>query len=155
LSDELQIDVRAVHVVRPDVRIVRDAAGSWNWEKILPLPEPDEMCPEVAFEDLQVGLSLAHSGTNTASFHVQQGGVRLVPSGRRKFQFEADGRLPTLGEVRLAGGFDLESRAWRLSGGTSAGASIAEVVDSVLHAFPDTSDKLAALEQTLQSTVRT
>ena len=60
LSDELRIDVRAVHVVRPDVRIMRDSTGHWNWEKILPLPEPDEMCPEVAFDDLQVALQLAH-----------------------------------------------------------------------------------------------
>jgi hypothetical protein len=155
LSDELRVDIRAVHVVRPDIRIVRDVSGHWNWENILPLPEPDEVCPEVAFEDLQVGLALAHGGTGTSSFHVQQGAVRLVPSARRKFQVEADGRLPTLGDVHLEGGFDLDKRSWQLGGGTSAGANVADIVDSTLRAFPDMGERLAAFERTLQSRVQT
>ncbi len=156
LSDELRIDIRAVHVVRPDVRIMRDATGHWNWEKVLPLPEPDEMCPEVAFDDLQVELQLAHGGgARTAAFHVQQGGVRLVPSARKVFQVEADFRLPSLGDIHLDGGFDLEKRTWRLGGGTAAGANIGDLVDHVLRAFPDTGERLAALERKLHASART
>jgi hypothetical protein len=155
LSDELRIDVRAVHVVRPDVRILRDSAGHWNWEQILPLPEPDEMCPEIAFEDLQVALQLAHGGAGTAAFHVQQGGVRLVPSARKVFQVEADFRLPSLGDIHLDGGFDLEKRTWRLGGGTAAGANVGDLVDNVLRAFPDTGERLAALEKTLHHSAQT
>jgi hypothetical protein len=155
LSDELRIDVRAVHVVRPDVRIVRDSSGHWNWEKILPLPEPDEMCPEVAFDDLQIGLQLTHASAATASFHIQQGGVRLVPSARKVFQVEADFRLPSLGDFHLDGGFDLEKRTWRLSGGTAAGTNIGDIVDSAVHAFPEVSERMAAFDKTLNSSVRT
>jgi hypothetical protein len=155
LSDELRIDVRAVHVVRPDVRVVRDSAGHWNWEKILPLPEPDEMCPDVAFDDLQIGLQLAHSSADTATFHVQQGGVRLVPSARKVFQVEADFRLPSLGDIHLDGGFDLEKRSWQLGGGTAAGANVGDLVDSVFHAFPEAGERLAAFEKSLRSSVRT
>ena len=155
LSDGLRIDVRAVHVVRPDVRIVRDSSGHWNWEKILPLPEPDDICPEIAFEDLQLGLELAHSNTAPADFHVQQGGVRLVPSAHKVFQVEADLRLRTLGDVHLDGGFDLNKRTWRLAGATAAGTSVSDLVDSVYRTFPDSQEKLASFERTLQSSVRT
>ncbi len=155
LSDELRIDVRAVHVVRPDVRLVRDASGHWNWEKLLPLPEPDDMCPEVAFDDLQIGLQLSHLSAGTASFHIQQGGVRLVPSARKVFQVEADFRLPSLGDFHLDGGFDLEKRTWRVSGGTAAGTNIGDIVDSAVHAFPEVSDRLVAFDKTLSSSVRT
>jgi AsmA-like C-terminal region len=155
LSDQLRIDIRAVHVVRPDVRVVRDASGHWNWEKLLPLPEPDDITPEVDFDDLQIGLQLAHSNAEMAAFHVQQGGIRLVPSAHKVFQVQADLRLPTVGDIHLDGGFDLVKRTWRLSGGTESGTSIGDLVDSMTHAFPDAGGRLAAFEQTLRSSVRT
>jgi hypothetical protein len=155
LSDQLRIDVRAVHVVRPDVRLIRDASGHWNWEKILPLPEPDDITPEVDFDDLQIGLQLTHSNAEMAAFHVQQGGIHLIPSAHKVFQVQADLRLPTVGDIHLDGGFDLEKRTWRLSGGTENGTSVGELMESLAHAFPDTGERLAAFEQTLRSSVRT
>src|ERR1700677_3680965 len=88
LSQKQTIDVRSLRILRPDVRLIRDAAGSWNWQK-LKLARPEDPCPELSFEDLQVGVWLARKGGQPSSFHVQQSAVRLIPSAHREFTVEA------------------------------------------------------------------
>ena len=34
LSDDQTIDVRSLRIIRPDVRLLRIADGSWNWQKL-------------------------------------------------------------------------------------------------------------------------
>ena len=132
------------------MRLLRDAAGSWNWQK-LKLARPEDPCPELSFEDLQVGVWLARNGSPPSSFHVQQSSVRLIPSAHREFSVEAVAQLPGLGDVQCSGTFSPDKGIWKVRGGTKGAADITELVDSVEHIFPESAQQLADLQKRLQA----
>jgi AsmA-like C-terminal region len=150
LSENQQIDVRSLRILHPDVRLLRDAAGTWNWQK-LKLARPEDPCPELSFEDLQVGVWLARNGKPSSSFHVQQSSVRLIPSAHREFSVEAVAQLPGLGDVQCSGSFSPDKGIWKVRGGTKGAADITELVDSVEHIFPESAQQLADLQTRLQT----
>lgn len=148
LSEDQTIDVRSLRILRPDVRLIRDAKGNWNWQK-LHLARPEDPCPELSFEDLQVGVQMAQPGSPTSSFHVQQSSVRLIPSAHREFTIEAAAQLPGLGAVQFEGDFAPDKGTWRIRGGTKGGADITELLESFAHIFPDTAQRLAQFQNRL------
>ncbi len=150
LSENQTIDVRSLRILHPDVRLVRDADGAWNWQK-LKLARPEDPCPELSFEDLQVGVWLARKGGQPSSFHVQQSSVRLIPSAHREFAIEAVAQLPGLGDVQCSGSFAPDRGTWKLRGRTKGTADITELVESVEHIFPESAQQLADLQNRLQS----
>jgi hypothetical protein len=150
LSENQTIDVRSLRILHPDVRLIRDAAGGWNWQK-LKLARPEDPCPELSFEDLQVGVRLARSGRPPSSFHIQQSSVRLIPSAHREFSVEAVAQLPGLGDVECTGVFALDRGTWKVRGKTKGAADITEMVDSVAHIFPESAEQLAELQNRLQA----
>jgi AsmA-like C-terminal region len=150
LSENQTIDVRSLRILHPDVRLIRDAAGSWNWQK-LKLARPEDPCPELSFEDLQVGVWLARKGGQPSSFHVQQSAVRLIPSAHRAFTIAAAAQLPGLGDVQCEGTFALDRGTWKVRGGTKGTADITELVESVEHIFPESAHQLADLQNRLQA----
>ncbi len=150
LSENQTIDVRSLRILHPDVRLIRDAAGAWNWQK-LKLARPEDPCPELSFEDLQVGVWLARKGGQPSSFHVQQSSVRLIPSAHREFTVEAVAQLPGLGDVQCTGSFALDRGTWKIRGKTKGTADITELVESVEHIFPESAQHLADLQNRLQA----
>ncbi len=149
LSEDQTIDVRSLRILRPDVRLVRDLQGHWNWHKLLPLARPEDPCPELSFEDLQVGVQLARAGGQTSAFHIQQSSVRLVPSAHREFAIEAAAQLPGLGDVHFEGDFALDRGTWKVRGGTRGSVNITELMESFAQAFPDAAQRLAAFQNRL------
>jgi hypothetical protein len=148
LSEDQTIDVRSLRILRPDVRLLRDSQGHWNWQKLV-LARPEDPCPELSFEDLQVGLQIAHADGKTSAFHVQQSSVRLVPSAHREFAIEAAAQLPGLGDVHFEGDFALDRGIWKIRGGTKGSVNITDVMESFAHAFPDAAERLAAFQNRL------
>src|SRR5580704_19413877 len=92
LSEDQIIDVRSLRILHPDVRLVRDTQGSWNWQK-LRLARPEDPCPEISFEDMQVGVQLARASGPATAFHVQQSSVGLIPAAHREFAIEAEAQM--------------------------------------------------------------
>ncbi|HUE17269.1 MAG TPA: hypothetical protein VMR25_24165 [Planctomycetaceae bacterium] len=146
LSEDQTIDVRSLRILRPDVRLICDSQGHWNWHKLLPLARPEDPCPELSFEDLQVGVQLEHAGGPTSAFHIQQSSVRLVPSAHREFAIEAAAQLPGLGDVHFEGDFALDKGIWKIRGGTKGSVNITDLMESFAHAFPDSAQRLAAFQ---------
>ena len=131
------------------MRLLRDSQEHWNWQKLLPLARPEDPCPELTFEDLQIGVQVAHADGKTSAFHVQQSSLRLVPSAHREFKIEAAAQLPGLGDVHFNGDFALDKGTWRVQGGTKGAVNIAELLASAAHAFPDAAERLADLQNRL------
>lgn len=150
LSENQTIDVRSLRILHPDVRLVRDAAGAWNWQT-LKLARPEDPCPELSFEDLQVGVWLARNSGAPSSFHIQQSAVRLIPSAHREFTVEAVAQLPGLGDVECTGNFAVDRGTWKVRGKTKGAADITELADSVGHIFPESAQYLAELQNRLRA----
>lgn len=150
LSEDLRIDVRSVRVIRPDVRVVRDAKGNWNWQKLLPLPEPGDACPEFALEDLQVALRIARSEGEFAA-HIQKAELRLISSARRQFALEASAHLRGLGSIHLDGNCDLNKKTWTVNGQTVEAANLADLVEIVSKAAPEVPERVAAAARALSA----
>jgi hypothetical protein len=148
LSEDQTIDVRSIRILRPDVRLLRDSQEHWNWQKLV-LARPEDPCPELTFEDLQIGVQIARADGKTSAFHVQQSSLRLVPSAHRQFKIEAAAQLPGLGDVHFNGDFALDKGTWRVRGGTKGAVNIAELLASAAHAFPDAAERLADLQNRL------
>ena len=147
LSEDQTIDVRSLRILRPDVRLVRDAEGHWNWQKLLPLVLQKDACPELSFEDLQVAVHVAHPVGPTNDFYVQQSSVRLIPSGHREFVIEAGAILPGLGDVHLGGNFTVGTGIWSVRGETRSGADVNELMASFGQLCPEAAQRLCRLSE--------
>jgi hypothetical protein len=145
LSDDQTIDVRSLRIIRPDVRLLRIADGSWNWQK-LHLARPEDPCPELSFEDLQVAVHFGQAGGQTRAVHIQQSSVRLIPSAHREFAIEASAQLPGLGGVNFKGNFAPDKGTWRVQGKTRSGADVTEMMDSFARIFPDAAQRFTAFQ---------
>ena len=147
LSDDQTIDVRSLRIIRPDVRLLRNAEGHWNWQK-LHLARPEDPCPELSFEDLQVAVHMDQGSGQTRAVHIQQSSVRLIPSAHREFAIEAAAQLARFGRRQLSAGISRlrQGDLRRVRRKTRSGADVTELMGSFTRIFPDAAQRLAAFQ---------
>ncbi|MCR9202238.1 MAG: hypothetical protein NXI04_26650 [Planctomycetaceae bacterium] len=119
LIDHQQVAVSAVKVRGAEVVAARDEFGQWNWQKY-EFRKPTQSVPglpQITVEDLTIQLTLQHgAGIPTARLILQCPQWQAVPASQHAYDFNGGVALPGVGELKLAGGADLNSRQWDVSG---------------------------------------
>jgi hypothetical protein len=126
--------VRLVRFVQPRVRLVREADGVWNFQRV-PLPEGGgEALPELQAEDARV-LVRREDLSDPVEYEVGPVQGRIVPAGRKELSVTVTGALEHAEGFRLDGHAHLEGGAVSVSGEVSRlqlGPALLELVDRLV-----------------------
>jgi len=117
---ELQIvDIQRIQIRQPDIHLVRDPQGLWNWEKLPPPRKPDKPLPlpEWIIEEATIDVRLQRSGgAEDTAFTLRQSECKLVPAARREFLFKGSTLLREAGTLRVSGRWNLDNKSWMVDG---------------------------------------
>lgn len=119
LDDEQRLVIHKVRLLAPEFDLVRRPDGRWNWQDLprLPEPEPKKSCPDWEIEQATVRLRLEQpAGRPPVSLKIKQAGLKLIPSGKRKFLLKGDGHVQQAGRLNVEGQWDLDAKTWTVNG---------------------------------------
>ena len=119
LLQQHRIDVQSVEVNRPQVTVIREKSGQWNWENLPKLKSTAETgaVPLVKIRDAGIAVQWEHEEFERAlRARIDAVDIDLTPVTRHSYRFEGVGREETLGSSRFSGMVDVLHRTWELSG---------------------------------------
>jgi len=152
LSQNQQVVVQRVRISNAQVELVRDPLGRWNWQDLPKLPPSNMALPEFEILRANVRVRLEHADGPPTILHVTDADFRLVPSGKRRFIVQGLTQVDRAGRLTIREGrWNLDEGTWSIQGemlGVQAGADLLELIAT---ASPELRQKLASLDQTLQS----
>ncbi len=114
------IDIQKVVLNRPQLVLVRMADGTWNWEG-LPKPiQSDNPLPEIVIERGSLSLKFEQGSHNVpTAVTFQNLDLRLIPSGKSRYEIEGHTSIPQAGKLEIAGSWDINSKIGSVEGNWS------------------------------------
>ncbi|WP_166825030.1 hypothetical protein [Thalassoroseus pseudoceratinae] len=112
-----QIVVDRVRLIRPQLDLVRDAQGVWNWQELLRLPPSEKSMPEWTIEQGQVFVRLDQAdGAQPGRIRLEKIAVQAIPSGKRQFRFHSEANVNEAGTLKTKGFLDIDAHRWSVTG---------------------------------------
>ncbi|MFQ5731820.1 MAG: hypothetical protein ACE5KM_07685, partial [Planctomycetaceae bacterium] len=119
LAESQVVDVQRIRLIGPELSLVRDGRGRWNFQKLPPLKPTGKRppLPEIVVENATVDLRLEQAdGGAPADFQLRQLGVKLVPQGARRFVVEGGTTVRDAGKLTLSGTWNVDAGTWSFDG---------------------------------------
>jgi hypothetical protein len=116
--DRQQLEVTKVTLRKPQLEVVRDRNGHWNWESLLPQSESGKgALPEIAVEDGTVTVRVEQTlGIPAGVLVLEHVDVSLVPSGKRQFLISAQSRCEQTGGIKVTGRWHIDQQTGLIDG---------------------------------------
>ena len=112
-----QIVVDRVRLIHPQLDLVRDAQGVWNWQELLRLPPSEKSMPEWTIEQGQVFVRLDHAdGAQPGRIRLEKIAAQIIPSGKRQFRFHSEANVNEAGTLKTEGFLDIDAHRWSVTG---------------------------------------
>lgn len=145
--------VENVRIVRPRLEVIREADGTWCFQKLPKLPAGGSgSLPGIQIEQAQVVVHWWNPGAGKpADLHLDGINVKLMPNGRRHLLVEGTTKIDRIGQVVLEGRIGIDSRTGTLTGklsGLEIGRDLLQVIAGI---EPAVATRVAELEQRLRS----
>lgn len=119
LQHEHSLVIQKVHVSDPQFHFIRDANGLWNYLQLTPESDgstPGSL-PEWTMDGAHGTVQLRREDrTKPTELVFEEGQLKLVPSGRRRFLIDGSCEANKSGRMRWKGEWDLEAGAWTITG---------------------------------------
>lgn len=146
--------VSTVKLVQPRVELYRDADGVWNWQKLPPLPASKgrrTSLPICELENAQVVLRVARPDqAEPGMLKLDRVDLKLTPSGKRNLLVEGTTSIEGIGQLKIEGRLDVDTRTGSLTGRLS-GLNVDRDLLSLVSGFePRAAQQVAAIEQRLR-----
>lgn len=118
LIERQQLEVLKVVVQSPQLNVIRNHDGSWNWQALRPLSKQGgSSLPEVEIEDGTVRVVVEQApGVPSGTLAFEHVDVQLVPSGKRQFRVRASSRCEHTGQIELLGRWHLDQNTGQFDG---------------------------------------
>ncbi len=118
LIDRQQLDVLKVTLRKPQLEVVRDRNGHWNWQSLLPPPETGKgALPEIVIEDGTITVRVEQAlGIPAGVLVLEHVDVSLVPSGKRQFLISAQSRCEQTGGIKVTGRWHIDQQTGQIDG---------------------------------------
>jgi hypothetical protein len=153
LADSLIVDVQRIQLIGPELHLVRNARGRWNWRDLPPLNSSatKRSLPEIDIENATVRVLLQQTGgLPDTAIHLRDGSLKLVPESRRQFVLQGSTAVRDAGKLAFSGRWDLDSRAWSLDGQMQNVSASGELLALAVGASPELRSHVARLQKTLR-----
>lgn len=109
--------LRKVELIHPTVKLQRLADGTWNWQRLPALNLPPSAIPEFTCERVEAIVKVAAGeGAEPVSLRVEEGTLKLVPSGKRQFLVKGRTRWERTDDLSFEGNWNIDTKALALTG---------------------------------------
>lgn len=118
LIDRQQLEVLKVTLKKPQLEVVRDRSGHWNWQSLLPPPQQGKgALPEIAVEDGTITVRVEQAlGIPAGMLVLEHVDISLVPSGKRQFLISAQSRCEQTGGIKVTGRWHIDQQTGLIDG---------------------------------------
>jgi len=117
LTNDQQVEVQKIRLVRPLLYLIRDSAGNWNWANLPKLPKSDKPSPELEIEQGTIRIRLEQTdGSAPTTLTVGPVDLQMIPSAKRSYVVKGRVRLDNLGVVTFNGHWNLDAKTWDVDG---------------------------------------
>ena len=117
LTDDQQVEIQKIRLVRPRMNLIRGPDGKWNWTNLPKLPESDKPSPEFEIEQGVIRVRLEHAdGSAPTTLTIGPADLQLIPSAKRRYLVKGRVRLDDLGMLTLNGQWNLDVGTWAMDG---------------------------------------
>lgn len=153
LLNHQRLVLNQVTVVGPDILVIRNKDGTWNWQSYqFHPPEVRGALPAVVIQDAQIQLTLNHgAGLPTARLLLPCPSAQAIPESADSYDFAGSLDLPGAGLLRISGDADFVSKTWRLGGAVKDVTADHRLMELATSANPGLQGKLDELDQLLAS----
>ncbi|HEY2253479.1 MAG TPA: hypothetical protein VGH74_20535, partial [Planctomycetaceae bacterium] len=109
--------MRQIHWRGARLRIVREADGSLNWQKLTPPRLARNALPEIHVDRAAISLIFRHAdATPEDALALDNVNLQLIPSGARQLLVKASAKIPGADAFTVEGNWQLDEGAWNLAG---------------------------------------
>jgi hypothetical protein len=154
LIQRQRVDVEMVRFIRPTVDLIRNPDGSWNWQKLPPIPQSDDRpsLPNCRLEQAQIRLQIAQpDGLSSGTIILENANLTLTPNGKRSFLIKGRTRIDRVGFLTIDGNLNVDTQTGTLSGKLS-GVRVGRDLMSYVSGFePRISQTIVQLEEQLRA----
>ena len=157
LEDQKPV-INRIHLSSADVLMIREADGRWNWQKYTfqPPAKSSAALPDIVLDDVSVRLTLQHhADVPAAHLNLQNSRLQAVPSSGQSYDFDGSLALPGVGELKLAGEWDLNSKSWSLGGKLRNVQADDQLMELLKSTAPELNGRLDQLDAAIANAVPT
>ena len=149
--DRWQLDVLKVTLRQPQLEVVRDRNGRWNWQSLLPPPDTGKgALPEFVIEDGTITVRVEQAlGIPAGVLVLEHVDVSLVPSGKRQFLITAQSRCEQTGGIKVTGRWHIDQQTGQIDGEFTEIHAGQELVGVAASFAPEVRQKLEEWEAKL------
>ncbi len=117
LAEGLQVFVKHIELHQPQVLLVRDSSGTWNWEDLPDLPSGHRPAPDIRIHDGAVITRVEADGfLPQTEFHLRNLEADFTNESFRRYRLQGRSTADTAGAVQFEGTLNVETWAWSLDG---------------------------------------
>lgn len=153
LIQRQRVEVESVRLIRPSLDLIRNPDGTWNWQKLPPLPDTGDRAslPHCKLEQAQLRLRIAQpDGLSSGTILLENANLNLTPNGKRSFLITGRTRIDRVGYLTIDGSLNVDTQTGTLSGKLS-GVRVGRDLMSLVSSFePRVSQTVVQLEEDLR-----
>ena len=153
LIQRQRVEVEAVRLIRPSLDLIRNPDGTWNWQKLPPLPQTDDRpsLPNCRLEQAQLRLQIAQpDGLSSGTIVLENANLNLTPNGKRSFLIKGRTRIDRVGFLTIEGKLNVDTQTGTLTGKLS-GVRVGRDLMALASSFdPQISRSVVQLEEKLR-----
>ena len=118
LKEAQQLIIQKIEIHNPQLNLVQDANGLWNWQRLFKQSKQrsESSVPEVSIDKAHIAVQLNRSGRAATNVALEEGHIKLIPSGKRRVLVDGKCRVDTAGQLAVKGEWDMDASSWTLTG---------------------------------------
>jgi hypothetical protein len=152
LINRQELIVLNLRLLQPQIEATRYPDGTWDFQKLPPLPKSDQRqsLPTCELEDAQLVLHIMREGgVPPATIVVENADLKLTPNGKRSLLIEGNARVERVGNLTIDGRINVDTKTGSLNG-QLAGVKLGnELLEYAANFEPSVTEKVAAVKQRL------
>ena len=153
LMNHQRLILEQVTLTDPDILMVRQQDGRWNWQDYqFNPPKVRGALPAILIHDAKIQLSLQHgAGFPTARLLLTCPSVQAIPESADSYDFAGAVDLPGAGLLQVSGAADFVAKTWNIGGALKDVTADHRLMELATTADPTLRTKLADIDSMLAS----
>ena len=154
LIQRQRVDIETVRLIRPTLDLIRNSDGTWNWQKLPPLPATGDRpsLPACRLEQAQLRLQIAQpDGLSSGTIILENANLSFTPNGKRSFLIKGRTRIDRVGFLTIDGNLNVDTKTGTLSGKLSGVRVGRDLMSYVSNFEPRASRAVVELEEKLRA----
>lgn len=153
LADAQVVDVQRIRLIRPELRLVRNSEGAWNWQKLPPIKKPEKFpaLPEFVVEEATISVRLERAGgAEPTEFSLREADLQCVPAAQREFLIKGSTVIRQAGRLDVNGRWNLDSGRFQCDGRMHDVPASGEILSLAVGVSPELRANVAKIEAKLR-----